>query len=95
MPHPITHAPPFTLPLSLLDVLKLVLVGQGKPDGRAGAFVRRDGVPGRAEPARYVEGENAEVEGEEGERDDGGGAYAGVGNVDFRLWGGGWTVFVV
>lgn len=52
-------------------------------------------MPGRAEPAGYVEGENAYVEGEEGERDDGSGAYARVGEVDLRLGGGGWTVFIV
>lgn len=52
-------------------------------------------MPGRAEPAGYVEGEDAEVEGDQGEGDDGGGADAGVGDVDFWLGGGGCTVFVV
>lgn len=50
-------------------------------------------MPGRAEPAGYVEGEDAEVEGDEGERDDGGGAYARVGDVDLRL--GGLTVLII
>lgn len=41
-------------------------------------------MPGRAKPAGYVEGEDTEVEGDEGERDDGGGADARVGDID--LW---------
>lgn len=52
-------------------------------------------MPGRAEPAGYVEGEDAEVEGDQGEGDDGGGADARVGDVDFRLGVGGRPVFIV
>ena len=52
-------------------------------------------MPGRAEPAGYVEGENAKVEGNERKRDDGGGADAGVGNVDLRLGIGGRTVLII
>lgn len=52
-------------------------------------------MPGRAEPAGYVEGEDAEVEGYQGEGDDGGGADARVGDVDFWLGVGGRPVFIV
>lgn len=52
-------------------------------------------MPGRAEPAGYVEGEDADVEGEEGERDDGGGTDARVGDIDLGLGVGGLAVFVV
>ena len=52
-------------------------------------------MPGRAKPAGYVEGEDAEVEGDEGEGDDGSGADARVGDVDLWLGFGGYTVLVV
>lgn len=52
-------------------------------------------MPGGAEPAGYVEGEDAEVEGNQGERDDGGGADAGVGDIYLRLGVGGRTVFII
>ena len=52
-------------------------------------------MPGRAEPAGYVEGENAEVEGDEGECDDGCGADAGMGDIDLWLGVCGEMVFVV
>lgn len=95
VPHPVADTAPFALPLPLLDIRELVLVGQCEPDGRTGPFVRGDGVPGRAEPAGYVEGQNAEVEGYQGEGDDGGGADAGVGDVDFWLGVGGRAVFII
>ena len=41
-------------------------------------------MPGRAKPAGYVEGEDAEVEGDEREGDNRSGADARVGDVD--LW---------
>ena len=52
-------------------------------------------MPGRAQPAGDVEGEDAEIEGDQGECDDGGGADAGVGEIDFWLGVGGLPVFVV
>ncbi len=52
-------------------------------------------MPGRAEPAGYVEGKDAEVEGDQRERDDGGGADAGVGEIDLWLGVGRQTVFVI
>ena len=42
-------------------------------------------MPGRAKPAGYVEEENTDVEGNQGERDDGGGADARVGDINLRL----------
>ena len=52
-------------------------------------------MPRRAKPTGYVEGEDAEVEGDERERDDGGGAYARVGDIDLWLGIGGRAVFVI
>ena len=52
-------------------------------------------MPGRAQPAGYVEGEDADIEGNQGKRDDGGGADAGVGEIDFWLGVGGLAVFIV
>lgn len=52
-------------------------------------------MPGRAEPASYIEGKDAEIEGNERERDDGGGTNAGM--RDIKLWPGvgGRTVFII
>lgn len=52
-------------------------------------------MPRRAKPAGYVEGEDAEVEGDEGERYDGSGAYARVGDIDLWLGVGGQAVLIV
>ena len=52
-------------------------------------------MPGRTEPAGYVEGEDAEVKGNERERNDGGGTDAGVGDVDLRLGVAGRAVFII
>ena len=52
-------------------------------------------MPGRAKPASYVECENAEEEGDEGECDDGCGADARVGNIDLWLGVFGQTVFII
>lgn len=52
-------------------------------------------MPGRAEPAGYVEGENAEVKGDEGECDDGRGADARMGDIDLWLGICGEMVFIV
>ena len=70
MPHPVTNTAPFTLALYLLDICKLVLVGQCEPDRRTSPFVSGDCVPGRAQPASYVEGKDAEVERDQRERDE-------------------------
>lgn len=52
-------------------------------------------MPGRAKPAGYVERKDTEVEGDEGERDDGSGADARVGDIDLRLGFGGQAVLVI
>ena len=52
-------------------------------------------MPGRAQPASYIEGKDAEIEGYQGERDDGGGADAGVGDINLWLGVGGYTVFII
>ena len=52
-------------------------------------------MPGRAQPAGYVEGEDADIEGDQGKCDDGGSADAGVGEIDFWLGLGGLAVFIV
>ena len=52
-------------------------------------------MPGRAQPAGYVEGEDADIEGNKGKCDDGGGADAGVGEIDLWLGYGGLAVFIV
>ena len=52
-------------------------------------------MPGRTKPAGYVEGENAEVKGDQGKCDDGRGADARMGDIDLWLRVGGQMVFIV
>lgn len=52
-------------------------------------------MPGRAKPASYVEGEDTEVEGDDGERDDRCGADSRMGDIDLWFGVGGHMVFVI
>ena len=52
-------------------------------------------MPGRAQPAGYIEDEDSNVEGDQGESNDGGGADAGVREIDFWLGVAGLAVFIV
>ena len=52
-------------------------------------------MPGRTKPAGYVEGDDTEVKGNEGQRDDGGGADARMGDIDLWLGFGGQTIFII
>ncbi|KAL9118408.1 MAG: hypothetical protein Q9187_005049, partial [Circinaria calcarea] len=61
--------------------------GKGEPDGSAGAFVGADGVPGGAEPAGEVEGEEFEVDEEGVHGDDVGGCDARVADIEAGQWG--------
>lgn len=85
----VDDAAPLALALAALAVRELLVGGEAGPHGAHGALVRGDGVPGRAEEAGEVEGGGHEEGDEGGQAGDGGGDYAGVGQVHLGAGGGG------